>query len=152
MNNFKLSITILIVLIILFILWVFFNIITRNDKIASEKYDLEKDGVVILKNVFSNDEIQYLKRECEHNHYQLLKTALIGSRLLGCLREKLPIDKRNEYVLHDYIWIIKKSSVHTCHRDNNGDFFNAGQKYPSYTILIYLEDMEKCLGLFHKVI
>jgi hypothetical protein len=52
-----------------------------------------------------------------------------------------------DYVFQDYIWIIKKSSVHTCHRDNNGDFFNEGQKHPSYTLLIYLEDMDKCLGV-----
>jgi hypothetical protein len=44
--------------------------------------------------------------------------------------------------------------VHTCHRDNNGDFFNQGQKYPSYTMLTYLEDMDECLGVIpgsHKV-
>jgi hypothetical protein len=53
----------------------------------------------------------------------------------------------NDYIFQDYIWIIQKSVVHTCHRDNNGDFFNVGQKHPSYTILIYLEPMEKCLGV-----
>ena len=37
--------------------------------------------------------------------------------------------------------------MHTCHRDNNGQFFNEGQKHPSYTIIVYLEDMEKCLGV-----
>jgi hypothetical protein len=51
------------------------------------------------------------------------------------------------YQFQDYIWIIEKSSVHTCHRDNNGDFFNKNQKYPSYTMLVYLEDMDKCLGV-----
>jgi hypothetical protein len=55
-----------------------------------------------------------------------------------------------DYVFQDYVWIIKKSSVHTCHRDNNGDFFNEGQKYPSYTALVYLEDMDKCLGVIPK--
>jgi hypothetical protein len=53
-------------------------------------------------------------------------------------------------MFQDYIWIIQKSAVHTCHRDNNGDFFNKGQKYPSYTMLLYLEDMEKCLGVIPK--
>jgi hypothetical protein len=52
-----------------------------------------------------------------------------------------------EYILQDYIWIIEKSSVHTCHRDNNGTFFNAGQKHQSYTMLVYLESMDKCLGV-----
>ena len=55
-----------------------------------------------------------------------------------------------DYVYQDYIWIIQKSTVHTCHRDNNGDFFNKGQKYPSYTMLVYLENMDKCLGVMPK--
>ena len=51
------------------------------------------------------------------------------------------------YMFQDYILVIKKSAVHTCHRDNNGDFFNVGQKHPSYTAILYLEPMEKCLGV-----
>ena len=51
------------------------------------------------------------------------------------------------YEFQDYIFIIQKSSIHTCHRDNNGDFFNENQKHPSYTAIFYLEDMEKCLGV-----
>jgi ectoine hydroxylase-related dioxygenase (phytanoyl-CoA dioxygenase family) len=46
--------------------------------------------------------------------------------------------------------LIKKSQFHTCHRDYNGDFFNEGQKHPSYTIIIYLEDMKKCLDIIPK--
>ena len=37
--------------------------------------------------------------------------------------------------------------MHTCHRDNNGDFFNEGQRHPSYTMLVYIEDVDKCLGV-----
>jgi prepilin-type N-terminal cleavage/methylation domain-containing protein len=46
-------------------------------------------------------------------------------------------------------FIIKKSAIHTCHRDANGDFFN-NIKNPSYTMIIYLDDMEKCLGVIPK--
>ena len=63
------------------------------------------------------------------------------------LNEELKNILNEDYIFQDYIWIIKKSMVHTCHRDNNGDFFNEGQKYPSYTMLVYLEDMEKCIGV-----
>ena len=45
------------------------------------------------------------------------------------------------------MWIIEKSAVHTCHRDNNGTFFNPGQQHLSYTMLVYLDDMGKCLGV-----
>ena len=54
------------------------------------------------------------------------------------------------HILQDYIWIIEKSAVHTCHRDNNGTFFNPGQKHHSYTMLVYLDQAkpaDKCLGV-----
>ena len=50
----------------------------------------------------------------------------------------------------DYIWMIMKSNVHICDRDNNGLFFNKNQKYDSYTILFYLEDMDSCLDVIPK--
>ena len=46
--------------------------------------------------------------------------------------------------------MIMKSNIHTCHKDNNGLFINKNQKYDSYTILFYLENMEKCLDVIPK--
>lgn len=53
----------------------------------------------------------------------------------------------SEYVFQDYSYFILKSRVHTCHRDNNGTFFNPNQKYPSYTIIFYLEDIGQGLDV-----
>ena len=50
------------------------------------------------------------------------------------------------YIFHDYIFVIEKSSIHTCHRDSNCELFNK-INHPSYTFIIYLEDMNKCLGI-----
>jgi len=52
-----------------------------------------------------------------------------------------------QYVFQDYSYFILKSRVHTCHRDNNGTFFNPKQKYPSYTIIFYLEDIGQGLDV-----
>ena len=49
------------------------------------------------------------------------------------------------YEFQDYVFILKKSSIHTCHRDANGDFFNKGQKHPSYTMIVFLEGSDNCL-------
>jgi len=105
---------------------------------------LENDGVVIHKNIFLNSEIDDYKKKSNENNYKDIKTTIINHpRLNKLIKETIGKD----YIFQDYIRIIKKSSVHTCHRDNNGTFFNKGQHYSSYTILIYLEDMEKCLGV-----
>ena len=117
-----------------------------TDVVKNKLYDLEKDGVCLLTQVLSNKELEPLKRCCEQGNYKEAKIHLIQH---DGLKQRIQHMLSEDYVFQDYIWIIQKSSVHTCHRDNNGDFFNEGQQYPSYTLLIYIEDMEKdkCLGV-----
>jgi len=133
---FSIIITILIVRFIL-----------MNDRIGNrnKKYDLKEDGFILLKNVLNEGEIDYIKNNCIENNNYSVKSYIIDNYKI---RNKLITTiGNNDYIFQDYILIIKKSSVHTCHRDYNGDFFNEGQKYPSYTFIIYLEDMEKGLGV-----
>jgi ectoine hydroxylase-related dioxygenase (phytanoyl-CoA dioxygenase family) len=105
------------------------------------------DGLTILSNVLRNDEINYLSELCKNKKYKEMKQLLLNNGKLKteCLQKTTP-----DYVFQDYIWIIQKSAVHTCHRDNNGDFFNKGQTHPSYTVIVYLEPMEKCMGVIPK--
>jgi len=131
-------------LILLFIYYTFL----QSDIVSNKKdYDLEMDGLTILSNIFRKDEINHLRELCKRENYKEMKTVLLnnGNLKKECLQKTAP-----DYVFQDYIWIIQKSVVHTCHRDNNGDFFNKGQKHPSYTVLVYLEPMEKCIGVIPK--
>jgi hypothetical protein len=132
------------IIIFILIITLIINIFFFKDRISSIDYDLEKDGVCVIPNVLSNLEIEKMRDLCKTKNYKQMKEILIKD-----LKLKNECLKRcgKDYIFQDYIWIIQKSVVHTCHRDNNGDFFNIGQKYPSYTILIYLEPMEKCLGV-----
>ena len=135
----------LIYVSLLFVLVFIINTFFFADKISKNNYDLKKDGVTILPSILEQFEIKKIKDLCNSGNYKEMKEFLIQHPKLNneCLKQ---LDN-DGYIFQDYIWIIQKSVVHTCHRDNNGDFFNIGQKYPSYTILIYLEPMEKCLGV-----
>jgi len=131
---------ILILILLLLLIYIFYS----EDKIyLSTDYDLNRDGFYIYNDVLNNEEIEIIKSHCISGNYKKTKKYLLNNTAL----KKIAYLISPDYVFQDYIWIIQKSSVHTCHRDNNGDFFNKGQKYPSYTMLIYLEDMEKCLGV-----
>lgn len=135
-----------IIICIIFIILYFVSaaIISRDVTAAPDrKYSIKEDGVQIYKQVLTEDEIDMLKQKCENKKYEFVKKYLINSPRLS----KVIKDLGDDYEFQDYIWVIQKSTVHTCHRDNNGDFFNEKQKYPSYTLLVYLEDMEKCLGV-----
>jgi ectoine hydroxylase-related dioxygenase (phytanoyl-CoA dioxygenase family) len=116
----------------------------NSNIIRYKKYHLKRDGCCVIKNVLSKNDILTIKKMCDESNYEETKEMLLNHPEIKT-RIVQTLDKN--YVLQDYIWIIKKSAVHTCHRDNNGDFFNKGQRYPSYTMLVYIEDMEKCLGV-----
>ena len=133
-------------LILIFILLLIIKLFFYSDIIEEncEKYNLHNDGIQLFKNVINNSEIVDLTEKCSKGNYVDVKTMLLNNtKILNLINSVTTKD----YIFQDYVWIIKKSVVHTCHRDNNGDFFNENQKHPSYTMLIYLEDMEKCLGI-----
>ena len=132
----------LLILILLFISSILFK---KDIMVPSNKnYHLKEDGFCIYKNVLNNEEIKNLKKYCKEGNYSIVQEYLLKNNNLNDL---IQYATNKDYKFQDYIWIIQKSAVHTCHRDNNGDFFNKNQKYPSYTMLVYLEDMEKCLAV-----
>lgn len=105
--------------------------------------DLNTDGVKVFRSAISQEKRTRWRNMCANRQYKEVKMEMHKDpEIQRVVRAVSP-----EHVLQDYIWIIEKSAVHTCHRDNNGTFFNAGQKYPSYTMLVYLEPMDKCLGV-----
>ena len=135
---------VLVWILVLFFLYVTLYNVLLTDEVNNRLYDLEKDGVCLFPQVLSNIDMVQLKQKCEQNQYKEAKEQLLEHT---GLKQLIQQTLGQDYSFQDYIWIIQKSSVHTCHRDNNGDFFNEGQRYPSYTMLFYLEDMEKCLGV-----
>jgi len=105
--------------------------------------DLPGDGVQLFQSVVPSEKIQKWRELSKSKHYKELKVEMSTDANIQRLVKSIS----PEYVLQDYIWVIEKSAVHTCHRDNNGTFFNVGQKHASYTMLVYLETMDKCLGV-----
>ena len=125
----------------IFLYYIFSIRLVNKDE---ENPTLENMGYVKCAKVFQREEIQLLLDQCKRGDYISTKKYLLSSHKLKNL---LSTTLSKDYILQDYIWIIQKSMVHTCHRDNNGDFFNEGQEYPSYTMIIYLENMKRCLSV-----
>lgn len=118
------------------------------EKDIDNREHLAKYGFCICKNVISNTETDLLKTQSIEKNYKSVKTFLLENpKMKNMIND---VTGSPDYIFQDYVWIIQKSSVHTCHRDNNGDFFNDGQQHPSYTALVYLEDMSKCLAVIPK--
>jgi hypothetical protein len=143
MNYVKIIFFIIAVIIIIILIIASLQKDTINS--LDKEYDLNKDGFIIIKNILTPDQIMEIKKKCyENDHYNVKQLLINNKSLLNLMKNKI---KENGYVFQDYILIIKKSSIHTCHRDNNGDLLNKNLKYLSYTLLLYIEDTEKCLGV-----
>ena len=129
---------------ILFVVLILLYCLLQKDVLVNpEDYDLKKDGICVIKDAFSEKELVEMVEKSDRDDYKSLKMQIINSEKL---KRSLGQHTGPDYEFHDYIFIIKKSSISTCHRDANGDMFN-DIKHPSYTMLIFLQDMEKCLGV-----
>ena len=137
----KLILLIIGLVVLYFILYCMFS---KDKVIYSENYDIFKDGLKTFKNILSPDEVKMLLKKSHENDYRYIKEYIFKNKKIKKIYKKL---LGSDYLFQDYIFVIKKSSIHTCHRDGNGDFFNSKQKNHSYTMLLYLEDMEKSLGV-----
>lgn len=151
-RNYHSAILILVVVIMMtiFIDYIYMFINKKHedfviDKNKSHAEHLKHVGFCIYNGALTPDEADKLKNKCIKGNYKSVKDVLINHQGLNEIIENAT--DSNQYQFQDYVWIIQKSAVHTCHRDNNGDFFNIGQEHPSYTMIVYLEDMEKCLGI-----
>jgi len=111
---------------------------------TQEKEHLFRRGFSLYRGAISEEKADYYKLLCEVGKYKKAKEEILQDKhLLSLIAQTLGPD----YQFQDYIWIIQKSAVHTCHRDNNGDFFNHEQRHPSYTMIVYMETMDKCLSV-----
>lgn len=108
------------------------------------KLSLERDGVVMIPGVLTPQQVIRFRHLAKQAQYKKIKKEILGD---ASISQRLRNVTGQGYNFQDYIWMIMASNVHTCHRDNNGDFFNKNQTHPSYTILFYLEEMNSCLDV-----
>jgi hypothetical protein len=130
-----------VVIITMLLLYLFSSSGPRNGQI-----ELAPDGAQLFKSVISPETVNRWRTMCKNRKYREVKQEMHSDPAIQRIVRYIS----PSHILQDYILIIEKSAVHTCHRDNNGTFFNAGQKHPSYTMLVYLDQAksdDKCLGV-----
>lgn len=139
----KLILIIFIFLIILFIGYYFLkreSIIYKNPL----KYNLQDDGFVYLPKLLDNKSIVNIKNLVKKDNYEEVQSYVLSNH---SLKSRIFKQLGEGYTFQNYMLIIKKSSIHTCHRDSNGSFFNPDLNNKTYTLIIFLEPMKRSLGL-----
>ena len=132
------------------IIWVILlSIILRltSEKFAKRTARIHKNGFQVL-DCLNEGDINYLKSHWEagESTEKIKRYLHTNQKVLEHIQKLLG----PHYVFQDYILMIEKSKIHTCHRDNNSKLLNPKQKHHSYTIIFYLDDMERCLDVIDK--
>ena len=70
----------IIIFLIIFILY--FVLFHGKDIISSKNYDLEKDGLIVRKNIFKKGEITEWKNLCLKEKYEELKEKILSNHQL----------------------------------------------------------------------
>ncbi len=96
----------IIVSIIIFLLLVI-KLFFSNDIIEynSDKFNLEENGIKVFTNVLDTNEIEEIVEKCDKEKNADIKNLILYNRKIqNLISENLGGD----YILHDYIFIIKK--------------------------------------------
>jgi len=139
----------LVALVVLFLTWFIMTLVLRFFHVRGlpqgrEDWSLGHDGIQRIQNVLSQEELNQLRHLAETDQTRKMQELLLHPQS-SLSRRVLPLLPTG-YEFHDYIFFIRRSQFHTCHRDYNGDLFNEGI-HPSYTLIVYLSDMDRCLDV-----
>lgn len=124
--------------------WMFNTSLSRDH--CLQNTSLTEDGYRLLQNVFRPVEIRWMQEQMGMGNSDGLKRFLFGH---SGLHNALVHETNSEYEYQDYLLMIRKSQIHTCHRDYNGDLYHR-LKHPSYTFIIYLHGMNSCLDIVEQ--
>lgn len=132
-------ITLIFIFIILVIL---FNV---SNGILNKTSDLRTDGYLVDKILYEKD-ILYIRSLWDTAEFEdIYKFIRQNNNLNNLIKNKVGKD----YILMDYVMYLENSVIHSCHRDQNGSKFNDLED-ESYTVIIYIDDMNKCLDIVPK--
>lgn len=121
----------LFVLCILFILLLIFI-----------RFKIKDTGYTIIDDMLSKSDIDYISKEWENRNFKT-----IYNLISDIIKDKL---NRDNYELIDYMYVIENSSIHTYHRDYTSSKNYNNLRYPSYTMILYLDDNNSGLHVIPK--
>jgi len=132
--NYKL----IIYIIIFFIIGLIIRLNTNTTITCNKDYNLNDNGFTVIENILDENDINVINNYWNNKNYIELKHFINNHYNVKInILKKFP-----NYILQNYIFLIEKSKIHVCHRDGNAKIYNITQKYPSYTVIFYIDNMD----------
>jgi hypothetical protein len=130
------SVNMYIVFSVIFILIILY--VSTHQRIISEP------GYFIMDNLLSENQVAVVLSYWDKRDFVSIKHFFLNNKhIISKIHEVLP----QEYVLIDYTYVIENSSIHTFHRDYTSSKNYNNLKYPSYTMILYLDKSDTGLNI-----
>ncbi len=121
---------------------VIFILIILN--LSTQQRIISEPGYFIMDNLLSNNQVDLVLSYWDNHDFVSIKQFFLNNEsITSKIHEILP----QEYVLIDYTYIIENSSIHTFHRDYTSSKNYNNLKYPSYTMILYLDNSDTGLNI-----
>ena len=101
-------------------------------------------GYVIIENLINEKDVKNILDLWENKNYHDIKGYFLKN---NSINKKIKNILSDNYELIDYVYIIENSAIHTYHRDYTSSRVYNNLKYPSYTMILYLDDTNSGLNV-----
>lgn len=122
-----------IFLILLFIILVLIKDLVKN----------VEPGYFIVEELIDREEVKNILEMWKYKNYSQIKYYFKNKTI----KDKIKKYFGEDYTLIDYTYIIENSAIHTYHRDYTSSKNYNNLKYPSYTMILYLDDSDTGLNI-----
>ena len=125
-------------------LFLFFTILSIILFIITKKEKSSNPGYKILNNIIPQNDIQNILKDWEVKDFKKIHNYFMNNdKIKNMINNELSQD----YRLIDYIYIIENSAIHTYHRDYTSSQMYNNLSFPSYTMILYLDDSNNGLNV-----
>jgi len=101
-------------------------------------------GYFIMDDLISKNDVDLVLSYWDKRDFVSIKQFFLSNQNITYkIHEILP----EEYILIDYTYVIENSSIHTFHRDYTSSKNYNNLKYPSYTMILYLDNSDTGLNI-----
>lgn len=142
---YKMLNNVIVILIVVSLLICCYQIYKDGEKL-DEFSDLDHHGYVVKHNIISDNILKTIRYYWDKGEYKKINEIIKSDiNIKKFIQDNI---KLSGYELMDYIMFLENTVLHTCHRDNNSQYFNDIK--PSYTMILYIDNMDRCLDVIPK--
>ena len=130
-----------------YVLFILFVLFVNQVYLIYKRNNIKDPGYTVFENMLSKSDIEYILENWEMKNFKNIHDIFIGNSKVNWKIKEILGDS---YDLIDYMYVIENSAIHTYHRDYTSSKQYNNIEYPSYTMILYLDENLNGLNVIPK--